>query len=429
MIHATVCHRPSLIIFGSDSTAEGAARAIREILAEEGGTGFVLTYLEHVCGLHGDPTCHSIDRQRATMQVVMQHETATQERINALQSEISAGFFVDEKGDAGAVRLKKSSQELDRLKSSLPHLHRGFQLMLNLAARDESNLKSLFPLWVDPGPTHMPSTLLAGAAKQLASDLTDKGGGYRMRRNTGALNMHDLSYERTILAMLQLFVRLPEVLTGFQNLAPVVFDIYLEHGSELRDKVCKVLQEASQPDSIVEKVRNDDTLVKQPFFWSTAGMMLFGGHPDLKVPSKLKVIINKAVSQQPQILVTFLQQATDKVFDEVGNPSSLRGGSSRSLRPSLSGNRLSYIDQTRGGSPSGMRLSIGNDSNGIAGMELGALIKVSLRCLLDYVGQSNSLAGPDIDGKRKGVLDALQIVLIASTRVFDQVFPKGEFTF
>ena len=40
-----------------------------------------------------------------------------------------------------------------------------------------------------------------------------------------------------------------------------------------------------------------------------AGMKLFGGHPDLKDPQKLRLIIDEAIAQQASILVAFLQQA------------------------------------------------------------------------------------------------------------------------
>jgi hypothetical protein len=34
---------------------------------------------------------------------------------------------------------------------------------------------------------------------------------------------------------------------------------------------------------LVRRIHEEDALVRQPFFWSAAGMKLFGDHPDLKV--------------------------------------------------------------------------------------------------------------------------------------------------
>lgn len=53
--------------------------------------------------------------------------------------------------------------------------------------------------------------------------------------------------------------------------------------------------------------------------------------------------------------------------------------------------------------------------------ELGMLVQICLRALLTFVAKTN-IEGPDIDGKRKGVLDAVELVLIASTRVYEHVY-------
>ena len=107
---------------------------------------------------------------------------------------------------------------------------------------------------------------------------------------------------------------------------------------------------------VIDRIASDDGLVRQPFFWSAPGMKLFGGHPDLKDPRKLRVIIDEAIAQQPSILVAFLQQACDKVYGSTGT------------------------EQATGRA---------------AGEELAMLVQISLRALLAYVGHTN-IDGPDI---------------------------------
>ena len=48
---------------------------------------------------------------------------------------------------------------------------------------------------------------------------------------------------------------------------------------------------------VIERIAEDDDLVRQPFFWSDPGMKLFGGHADLKDPRKLRLIIDDALAQ------------------------------------------------------------------------------------------------------------------------------------
>ena len=83
--------------------------------------------------------------------------------------------------------------------------------------------------------------------------------------------------------------------------------------------------------------------IPQPFFWSAAGTKLFGGHPDLADAAKLRAIVDSAIEQQPQIVLAFLQRASDKAF---------AAGAAASLKA-----------------------------------ELAAFVSVSLAALLDYVGK------------------------------------------
>ena len=47
-------------------------------------------------------------------------------------------------------------------------------------------------------------------------------------------------------------------------------------GCALRTKLCDILAAGGMDDTVVERIRNDDQLVSQTFFWSGPGMKLFG---------------------------------------------------------------------------------------------------------------------------------------------------------
>lgn len=91
--------------------------------------------------------------------------------------------------------------------------------------------------------------------------------------------------ERIIFSLVSLFVcRLHDpLIVGFRCLVPSVFDVYLARGSHARGQLCEMLLRGGIDRGLVVRIGEEDQLVRQPFFWSSAGMKLFGGHPDLKV--------------------------------------------------------------------------------------------------------------------------------------------------
>ena len=128
-----------------------------------------------------------------------------------------------------------------------------------------------------------------------------------------------------MLALISLFVATPR-LSGFQCLVPRVFDVYLEKSTTLRTqyaarssnhgfcsvalvqattwraerpilrrrcpcvaqprgRLCRVLAGGGEMDkTTIERVATDDELVRQPLFWSVAGMSLFSGGEHLRDP-------------------------------------------------------------------------------------------------------------------------------------------------
>ena len=74
-----------------------------------------------------------------------------------------------------------------------------------------------------------------------------------------------------MLSLIILFVQRPSVLTGFQNLVPRVFDVYLAKGTALRAKVGEMLRGGGTDANLVAQIEGDDNLVRQTFFWSAPG--------------------------------------------------------------------------------------------------------------------------------------------------------------
>lgn len=59
-----------------------------------------------------------------------------------------------------------------------------------------------------------------------------------------------------------------------------VFDVYLAQGTRLRNEMCRELERGGMDKGVVSRISDDDELARQRFFWSAAGVMLFG-HPEL----------------------------------------------------------------------------------------------------------------------------------------------------
>jgi len=375
--------------------------SIRETCSMDHGSSFYLNYLEQVAASIQKPKWSGIENLRTALRAILQHHQTTARRIAELEDEglqaqaekekqeamrgkaakldETLGASQDEEFERGVARRAK---ETKRLSDSLPDLFRCIEVLLGLSMRTDDTFDKLLALWVSPEPDTSPPSALAGAALAFSKKLPTLSAEYKERSAANKKSDADISNERIILAMIRLFVEKPEALTGFQNLVPEVFDVFLLRGTQLRKDLCSMLLASGKERDVVQRIASDDGLVRQRFFWSAPGMKLFGGHPDIKDPTKLRGIIDEAIDQQPSILVAFLQQACDKVYTD------------------------------------GDKLVSGSQA---AQVELGMLIKISLSAVLEYV-KRNSLDGPDIDGKRKGVLDAVDLILVASTRVYDHVF-------
>ena len=189
----------------------------------------------------------------------------------------------------------------------------------------ESRCRQVLPLWVRPDSNTSPPAALAGAAVAFSKKLPKLGEDYKARRDGGKKSDSDVSAERTILAMIRLFVEKPEALTGFQNLVrrsplewtpllqlprlqrstylphrpakaispcvpgptattarphrphaaqvPRVFDIFLMKGTKLRADLCSMLMQSGTDRDVIDRIAEDDNLVRQPFFWSAPGAL------------------------------------------------------------------------------------------------------------------------------------------------------------
>ena len=203
---------------------------------------------------------------------------------------------------ANTFDMDELLQCIAHLLSSSMHTHESFNAMLPtwLAVDAPDDVRAL------------PYVALAETAHHFAAHLYSG--------NKKPKDHDNKADERTILAFVGLFVKQPERLTGFQQLVPKVFESHLTKGGALRTKLCEMLTAGGMDSTLVERIGTDDTLVKQAFFWSAPGMKLFGGHPDLKEESKLVVLLEASIAQQPAILVAFLEQMFQKVAAGQPNP-------------------------------------------------------------------------------------------------------------
>ena len=192
-------------------------------LLKVGGASFFLSYLEQVCSPGADTKWVTVDAQRTALRAVLQHERVAQTRITSLDSEIEGAKDEqealakdaprrkksEEDGEGGveadsacvAATLSRCAEELAVLKASLVPLHRGVGLLISLSMRRASDFEALLPLWLKPGADLMPTTALAGAARQFARDIAENEAGYSERRSTSTLIDIDFAHERMILAM------------------------------------------------------------------------------------------------------------------------------------------------------------------------------------------------------------------------------------
>ena len=223
-------------------------------------------------------------------------------------------------------------------------------------------LSELLPVWTTTtanGATVDPPAALAGTALAFSARLLAHESKYQPTASASQTDVaaaaEDAHYERVVLALVTLFVESPDRLTGFQQIVPRVFDVYLALGTALRTKLCEMLLAAGREATLVARIKTDDELVRQPceharqqddrtlpscrlflshphthsrpllsshlrafhpfpslsrrlsaVFWTGSGMKLFGRHPDLKDPARLSKLLTSALSQQPSIVSAFL---------------------------------------------------------------------------------------------------------------------------
>ena len=202
-------------------------------------------------------------------------------------------------------------------KAKISDLHSCIAHMLGSSMHSHERFMAMLPIWAESDPEGAkkadPPAALADTAVHFSQRVFTKQSSYRSRRDKKALTPEDKADERVVLAMIGLFVKQPERLVGIQQLVPKVFDCYLAKSTALRDELCMMLSKGGMPSDLVERIRTDDKLVAQPFFWSSAGMKLFGGGKDLHDEAKLRKLLNGALEQQPAIVLAWLQQIIGQI--------------------------------------------------------------------------------------------------------------------
>ena len=414
----------AISLFDASAPAPQRVAATKATLGCLGGAGFLRSFLEQV--RDGKPAkWSSVSPLQASLRAILEHQHLVAKKLEAAEEEeASAGrrseSEVPGQADREAVDLGARvaadggalEKELEQLRGSLPDLYRCVELVLGLSMRSDEDFQALLPIWTTVDALVAPNAALLGAALQFREVVAEHESGYQSRRDTDALEEPDRADERTIICMIRLFVEKPEALVGFQNLVPRVFDVYLAKGTKLRSQLVSMLLSSGKDRDVIERIAEDDDLVRQPFFWSDPGMKLFGGHADLKDPRKLRLIIDDALAQQPSILVAFLQQACEKAAAEKAS-----GGVARPPEAAPGGRNRKPTITSRDASPTKGERSAGAQSHEA---ELGNLIAISLQALLAFVLR----LGFDVleASSKKGVLDAVEIVLHSSTYHYEHVY-------
>jgi hypothetical protein len=135
------------------------------------------------------------------------------------------------------------SEEAREAAIALQDVHSCVELILGASMRTPDLFESLMPIWLLEEPNVSPSSVLMGTARAFAERLEASQEGYKSALAAAKQSEADLQYERVVLAMVKLFVRQPGSLTGFQQLVPRVFNVYLALGTALRRKLCDVLKQ------------------------------------------------------------------------------------------------------------------------------------------------------------------------------------------
>ncbi len=157
---------------------------------------------------------------------------------------------------------------------------------------------------------------------------------YEKRAKAGKPSAEDGALERVIFGLVACFVNHLDgpLLVGFRTLVPQVFDVYLRQASRPRAQLCEMLLAAGFDPTLVRRIGEEDALVRQPFFWSQAGMKLFGDHPDLKSSRSLRALISEALEQEAMIVASFIElllgrRESGSIDDaELGRMLQARGG-------------------------------------------------------------------------------------------------------
>ena len=136
----------------------------------------------------------------------------------------------------------------------------------------------------------------------------------RRSAEVGRAKREDMTNKGVILALIRLFVKKPDRLMAFQQLVPQVFDSYLVMAPSCA-RTCAHTQRGRHRRIHCRAHRHRRRARATAFFWSEAGMKLFGGHPDVQDPLKLKELLEVALKQQPIIVSAFLDQATRRDDD------------------------------------------------------------------------------------------------------------------
>ena len=145
--------------------------------------------------------------------------------------------------------------------------------------------RALVDVWYEPSIPNAASTL-ERVAVHVAAILRTTQTDYERRRAAGVPSALDASLQRVIFALVAIFVcKLDKpLIIGFRTLVPAIFDVHLARGTAARAQLGSMLGSAGFERSLVARIQSEDALVREPFFWSAAGMKLLPYLPYLTLP-------------------------------------------------------------------------------------------------------------------------------------------------
>ena len=267
-----------------------------------------------ICHVSTIATCPPLPRVLPQALLERHHEVISSAPPEVLEAMDAGGELHDEQALHAAATLSDVHSCMELLLGAMP-------------------LEELMPTWkAADSDKATPPVALAGTARAFSTKLWANEAAFIARRDgtqppspggdsAGLRRVAfdaaddaavDASNEKVLLALVSLFVEDPNRLTGFQKLVPRVFDAYLALNTPLRQELASKLAAGGTEAQLVKRIETDDELVRQPFFWSAPGMKLFGRHPDLADPVKLKALLEDALAQQPIIVASFLEDAINQ---------------------------------------------------------------------------------------------------------------------